>query len=157
MTSACKSLFQGRAASRRALLGWTAHGPNNTQIGCHSFPLANMTGHPCRTPDRHWVEANDVENTSSGNIPNSVRHFSSTFAQPCKTLPQNPRGTLLNLSAEPPRSTPEPDHPGALAEPCRTSRKFAEPYLGPPRSLSGLRPQSIQLLANKMPTHTYYN
>ena len=67
----------------------------------------------------------------------------------------NPRGTLVESYFKSLRITPQPlrKHSGTLVEPWWNPRgTLPQGRPGPPRSLSGLRPQSFQLLGRRKKT-----
>ena len=97
-----------------------------------------------------------------GTLPQTTPDHPTALAEPGGTLVEpwwNPGGTLVEPWWNPRGTLPQttPDHPTALAEPGGT---LVEPWWnphgtlpqgrpGPPRTLSGLRPQSFQLLGKK--------
>ena len=87
-----------------------------------------------------------------GALPQTTPDHPAALAEP-----GDPDGTLMEPSSRGTLPQTTPDHPAALAEPGGT---LVEPSWnprgtspqgrpGPPRTLSGLRPQSFQLLGKK--------
>ena len=130
-------------------------------------PLWNLTSNhpgPPRSPRRalveHWWNPRGTSPQTTPDHPATLAEPGGTLVEPSSrgTLPQttrSPRRTWWKSGGTLPQTTP--DHPAALAEPGGT---LVEPSWnprgtlpqgrpGPPRTLSGLRPQSFQLLGKK--------